>query len=1347
MKTKNILLKFIIAGLFSFLSFQKLKAQTFKRIESFAGLESVSKNNGVSVADYDNDGDLDLFVVAKSQDSKDDETSYSRLFKNNNDGTFTDVTEFSGLVNLFPIGESAISSVALAGFKFGAFWGDYDNDGYPDLFFTHSNKIQLFHNESNGTFVEKTDIAGFEKNNGCVNTDATWFDYNNDGFLDIYISDWNISNSGSSCKGNQLYRNNGDSTFTNVSDIFEGVVRKSSYQSMPFDFNNDGWMDLYVANDYGTEPNDLFINNNGNGFVEQANAYGLDHSKDDMGIAIGDYNNDGFFDFYITAITENALLENNKNNTFTNRSTELNVNNTGWAWGVNFSDFDLDTDEDLFVLNGYQFGGPFSTENIYFENLFADGDNKFVNSSVKTNLLANVISVSQVAFDYDNDGDLDIYVTNNNTGSFFYENQLLDFVKPSEDLHWLKVKLEGTISNRDAIGAKVSVKTTKGTFLRYNSGKGFLSQSLLPLHFGLSSDTNVLEIEIIWPSGIIENYKDLPSDTTIKLKENEGYSIDETPPSIKQYGCTDPNSCNYNPFAVVSTETCIYLEANNIIGALKAHKNSVEVYSYPIKEGNSLVWKVEGGTIIEQKTINSIDVEWGTGSTGKISLVESSDLCNSGLVELSVALLDNDVDIEKHSVARLWNEALLELIRKDYARPTVHSRNLFHTSIAMYDAWAIYDDNASTYLIGNDINGFSSKFNGFTTTESIEAARNQTISYAAYRLLSERFRQSPNQILSQSILDSLMDELGYDISIDGIDYANGDPKALGNYIANQIIGYGLQDGSNEANQYKNTYYEPVNEPLKLSQPESLLNINPDRWQPLSFNTFIDQSGNLIEGVTPGFLGPEWGNVYPFSLEESDKKTYSRSGHNYHVYYDPIPPPSIYFDQYKWSFSLVAKWSSHLDPADGVLWDISPKSIGNISSSLFPRNYDDYKNFYDEIDGGDIGTGRLINPYTKDLYQEQVVPRGDYTRVLAEFWADGPDSETPPGHWFTILNYVSDHELLEKKLNGEGDVLDNLEWDVKSYFILGGAMHDSAISAWSIKGWYDYVRPITAIRYMAEKGQSTETLRQNYNELGIPLEEGFVEVIELDDPLVGENNENLGKIKIKSWKGHSYVNDPKTDTAGVGWILSQDWWPYQRPTFVTPPFAGFVSGHSTFSRAAAEVMTLITGSEYFPGGMGEFLAKKDDFLVFEKGPSVDVKLQWATYRDASDQCSLSRIWGGIHPPIDDIQGRLIGEEIGKKAFFYGAKYFDGNKKFNDYNLNKAVAYPNPVSNNSNEIFITNTSKNDNISLFDINGRFLSIELEFNEATKISKIKLVKHISNGIYILRLNNQSIKIAVGHN
>jgi hypothetical protein len=328
-------------------------------------------------------------------------------------------------------------------------------------------------------------------------------------------------------------------------------------------------------------------------------------------------------------------------------------------------------------------------------------------------------------------------------------------------------------------------------------------------------------------------------------------------------------------------------------------------------------------------------------------------------------------------------------------------------------------------------------------------------------------------------------------------------------------------------------------------------------------------------------------------------------------------------------------------------DISPKSLGNLDIANFPREFSEYPSFYDMFNGGDRSHGRTTNPITGKAYVAQNVPLGDYTRVLAEFWADGPASETPPGHWYVILNHVTDSPEFSRKLGGRMAV-GPLEWDVKAYFSLGGAMHDSAISAWSLKGWYDFIRPVSAIRAMAQLGQSSDPSKASYNIDGLPLYDGYIELVNAGDPLAENKPENIGKVKLYTWRGPSAITASETGVAGVGWILAENWWPYQRPTFVTPPFAGYVSGHSTFSRAAAEVLTALTGSEYFPGGMGEFVAPKNNFLVFERGPSMDVVLQWATYRDAADQCSLSRIWGGIHPPADDLRGRMMGAEIGQQA---------------------------------------------------------------------------------------------------
>jgi len=600
----------------------------------------------------------------------------------------------------------------------------------------------------------------------------------------------------------------------------------------------------------------------------------------------------------------------------------------------------------------------------------------------------------------------------------------------------------------------------------------------------------------------------------------------------------------------------------------------------------------------------------------------------------------------EHSIARQWNDLLLDAIRVDFARPTVHARNLFHTSIAMWDGWAAYDLDASNYVHLEKL---------MVPEARKQRSREVTISFAAYRILHHRFRSSPGADATLLALRMKMAELG--LRPGNTSTSGSSPAALGNRIAATVLAHYIDDGANEKNDYINRHYRYVNHPLLPELQGNPYLLDPDRWQPLLLDFFIDQSGNIIPGGFPEFLSPEWGQVTPFALSPGDLDIYQRHDFDYWVYRDPGPPPLIGSEYYTWGTEMVSIWSSHLDPADGVMIDISPGAIGN--SPLPDPN--DWMTYYDRLAGGDSGTGHSLNPVTGLPYSPNVVPRGDYGRVLAEFWADGPDSETPPGHWFTIANYVGDHPQFTKRWGGEGPVLDDLEWDVRAYFVLAGAMHDCAIAAWGIKGWYDYIRPISALRHIAYNlGQSTDPLLPSYHPQGIRLSPGLIELITAESTADGERHEHLegfeDEIALYAWRGPAYIEDPETDVAGVGWIRAADWWPYQRPTFVTPPFAGFVSGHSTFSRAAAEVMTRITGTPFFPGGVGEFHCPQNEFLVFEDGPSVDVTLQWATYYDASDQTSLSRIWGGIHPPADDLPGRIIGSLIGGEAVEHGETYF-------------------------------------------------------------------------------------------
>ena len=583
------------------------------------------------------------------------------------------------------------------------------------------------------------------------------------------------------------------------------------------------------------------------------------------------------------------------------------------------------------------------------------------------------------------------------------------------------------------------------------------------------------------------------------------------------------------------------------------------------------------------------------------------------------AACESTVDHPEYSVARHWDEATLAAIRRDLPAPTVHSRNLFHTAAAMWDAWAAYDDTANGYFVDEE-----------HTAADIDAARGEAISYAAYRVLEHRYIDSVGASDTIVEFDALMDALCYPIDINTTE---GDsPAAVGNRIAATVIERSLADGSNEAAGYVAPEYVPVNPPLVVDQPGTAMT-DPNRWQPLQIGMMISQNGIPVENGTQEFVDPHWGHVESFSMAPSD------SG----LPLDPGEPPylgdSVSDREFKDAAVEVIRYSSLLDPAAEVLIDISPAAIG--ASTL----------------GTNDGAGHPANPVTGAPYEPKLVNQADYGRSAAEFWADGPNSETPPGHWNTLANSVSDAMAPDLRIGGAGPIVDRLEWDVKLYLALNGANHDAAIAAWGAKGYYDYPRPISMIRYMGGLGQSTDPDLESYHEKGLPLEPGLVEVITPATTGGGGPHEALagheGEIAVRAWTGTP--DDPETETAGVEWILAVDWVPYQLPTFVTPSFAAYVSGHSAFSRASAEVMTAFTGSEFFPGGLGEWTIPAGSF-EFEAGPFEDVVLQWATYADASDQAGLSRLYGGIHVSADDLAGRKMGAQIGRTAWTHAQQYY-------------------------------------------------------------------------------------------
>ncbi len=613
---------------------------------------------------------------------------------------------------------------------------------------------------------------------------------------------------------------------------------------------------------------------------------------------------------------------------------------------------------------------------------------------------------------------------------------------------------------------------------------------------------------------------------------------------------------------------------------------------------------------------------------------------------------------EGQTVARQWNETLLDLIRIDFPAPTIHSRNLYHSSAAMYDAWAVYDGFATGVF-------YKEKHNAM----DIETARNEAISYAAYRVLSQRYQLSTFPDVSQITLDLLMDELGYDINVTT---TKGDtPAAIGNRIADLILTTALDDGSNEANAYVDpSGYEAANEPMIVDYPDVVPEdaddlSDPNRWQPLFIDSAVTQNGQVGSDLQE-YIGPHWGPVTTFALS-------SKSGMYSWSDIDPGPAPlfnGVGDQEYRDDTLLVIEYSHALDPDEGPgaeVINISPKVNGNRPLGTHDNQ------------------GYEMNPVTGQPYADNFVLTADYGRILAEFWADGPESETPPGHWNVIANEVSDDELTVKRIGGIGPVVDDLEWDVKLYLALNGATHDAAVAAWGVKREYDYVRPITKIRYQGRMGQSSDPKLPSFNPDGLPLIDGLVELITSETIANGGRHRNaffnanqdsdgnfflffaqtefIGKVAIKTWN-HEPPN-PDTDVSGTDWILAQNWVPYQDDNFVTPAFAAYVSGHSTFSRASAEVLTAITGDPYFPGGLGE--KEFDvDFLDFEDGPTEPITLQWATYFDAADEAGISRLWGGIHVPADDFAGRIMGATIGQTAYEKAAALFLANRIFGDAN---------------------------------------------------------------------------------
>jgi hypothetical protein len=497
---------------------------------------------GVAWLDYDQDGLMDLYFVQSGPTDlyKPDHPMRSALYHNNGDGTFTDVTEKAGVAAENHYGQ-------------GVAVGDYDNDGYPDIYVTGYGSAILYHNNGDGTFTDVTKKAGVG-DEGNWSTSAAWIDYDKDGYLDLVVTnyiEWSPKNNlwcgehrpgyRSYChpgnyKGQKtkLYHNNHDGTFSDVSD--SSGVGKPEAKGMGVvvaDFNNDGWPDIAIAND--TWPNFLFINKHDGTFQDVSFISGLAASEDGryeagMGIDAADVDGDGWQDVYITHLDFelNRLYHNNRDGTFTDVTFSSGIGNKAILLSgvsMKFLDYDNDGWPDILQLNGamvdnvqlYHSEVTYKEPLLMFHNLGKGQFEKIADGALGPDFSRPIAGRGLATADFDNDGDIDVVINNRGDYPSLLRND------GGNANHWLEVLLIGTKSNRDGVGA--SLKITAGDFVHVEQSKGgmsYMSASDPRILFGLGKHTKIDSLEITWPSGQIDRLKDLPSDKIIAIKEGVG---------------------------------------------------------------------------------------------------------------------------------------------------------------------------------------------------------------------------------------------------------------------------------------------------------------------------------------------------------------------------------------------------------------------------------------------------------------------------------------------------------------------------------------------------------------------------------------------------------------------------------------------------------------------------------------------------------------------------------------------------------------------------------------------------------------------------------------------------------
>jgi enediyne biosynthesis protein E4 len=502
---------------------------------------------GVAIFDYDNDGWPDIFFVngTRLEGLPSGPPPSNHLYRNNHDGTFTDVTAQAGLT--------------ATGWGQGVCVGDYDNDGWEDLYVTYYGKNRLYHNQG-GVFTEVAEKAGVAGSGKAWGSGCAFVDYDRDGKLDLMVAnyvDFDLSTAPgpgerASCmwKGvpvmcgprglpgqkNILYHNRGDGTFEDVTAKAH-IDRTDGHYSLSvstLDFDEDGWPDIYVACD--STPSILYRNNHDGTFTDVAVTSGSAFNEDGreqagMGSTIGDYNGDGHLDIFKTNFSDDTstLYRNNGDGTFTDATTAagLGLYAQYLGWGTMFFDFDNDSWPDLILVNGHVYpevdkqhlGSTFKEPRILYRN---NGDGTFsdVSSLGGAGITTAASSRGLAIGDLWNDGNLSAVISNMNATPSLLVNQLRT---PN---HWIAIHTVGTRSNRDGIGARILVKTATRTLVdEVRSGSSYDSNNDMRVHFGLGSAVKIEWVEIRWPSGLVERFTNLNSDSIAMLKEGTGAAV------------------------------------------------------------------------------------------------------------------------------------------------------------------------------------------------------------------------------------------------------------------------------------------------------------------------------------------------------------------------------------------------------------------------------------------------------------------------------------------------------------------------------------------------------------------------------------------------------------------------------------------------------------------------------------------------------------------------------------------------------------------------------------------------------------------------------------------------------